>query len=52
MPAPKTQGQQDCEKSLVTCPNYHNGTPRHPWDNLAEICQYSWEKPYIKTESE
>jgi hypothetical protein len=40
----KTPGQIAYEAELVYCPNYHDGSPRCPWEKLADYAKWSWEK--------
>lgn len=32
--------EEDCRR----CPNYHDGTPRKPWDELDAVAQISWQR--------
>lgn len=44
MTAIKTPGQIAYEADLSVYPNYHDGAPRKPWEQLSEHCRYSWER--------
>ena len=42
--SPHSAGQRAYERDLEIQPNYEDGTPRRPWDELPKIYRDTWEK--------
>ncbi len=40
----KTAGQVAYELDVQFRPTYHTGEPRKTWEQLDEVCKWSWER--------
>lgn len=40
------RGREAYECDLAQQPNYPDGSPRPDWDDLGEVQQWSWARPY------